>query len=88
MGDAVAQAAWAGLSPSARAVYAIDPAPGSAVGAPPAAPVPQKAAFADFAVVALLFDHLEWLWLDRAGHRRARFIWAQDRSHEAAWLVP
>jgi hypothetical protein len=86
--DAVARAAWGAGVPAGRACYAISPAPGTEVPAPPPAPSDTEAGFANFAVLALTFDVLDWLWLDHAGHRRARFAWAADRSLRAAWLVP
>jgi len=87
-GDDTARAAWATVPSSARAVYAINPAPGTEVPAPPPAPTDRGDAFANFAVLALTFDSLEWLWLDQAGHRRARFTWGADGLNHAAWLVP
>jgi pyridoxamine 5'-phosphate oxidase len=87
-GDDTAHAAWAAVPVTARAIYAIDPAPGAEVPAPPPAPTDQGHAFANFAVLALTFDSLEWLWLDKSGHRRARFTWDADGAHHAAWLVP
>ena len=86
--DDTAHAAWATVPPSSRAVYAIDPAPGTQVSAPPPAPTNREDAFANFAVLALTFDSLDWLWLDQAGHRRARFTWGADGVSHAAWLVP
>lgn len=87
-GDEVARAAWAAIAPASRSVYAISPAPGTEVSAPPPAPVSQEAGLSNFAVLALNFDMLEWLWLHHGGHRRARFTWAANGSLHAAWLVP
>lgn len=87
-GDSVATTAWLGCAPAGRAIYAIRPAPGTRVEAPPAAPADQAAGFENFAVITLKFDVLEWLWLYHGGHRRARFAWAADGSFDAAWLVP
>lgn len=88
VGDAVARAAWAASAPSSHAVYAISPAPGTQVAAPPPAAANQEEGFNNFAVLALSFDTLEWLWLHHGGHRRARFTWAADGSLHASWLVP
>lgn len=88
MDDATARAAWDAIPPPGRAIYAINPAPGTAVKQPPPPATDADAAFAHFAVLALIFDSLEWLWLDHAGHRRARFTWNPDGSHHATWLVP
>jgi hypothetical protein len=87
-GDDTARAAWSTVPASARPIYDIDPAPGTEVPAPPPAPTDSGDAFANFAVLALTFDGLEWLWLDQAGHRRARFTWTSEGLLHAAWLVP
>jgi hypothetical protein len=86
--DDLAREAWAAGVPSSHTCYAVSPAPGTAVAAPPPAPTDPDAGFANFAVLALTFDTLEWLWLYHGGHRRARFTWADDGSRGAAWLVP
>jgi hypothetical protein len=88
VGDAAAHAAWAASAPASRAGYATEPAPGTELPAPPPAPADTDAGFGNFAVLALTFDVLEWLWLHRDGHRRARFAWPADGSPHAAWLVP
>lgn len=85
--DAVADAAWATSRPASRACYAIGPAPGSAVAAPPPAPEDAHSGRANFAVVELEFAGLEWLHLDSAGHRRAGFAW-DGGAPAATWLVP
>jgi hypothetical protein len=83
--DAAAAAAWEATRPFSRLVYGIEPAPGTPVAAPPAAP--RHDARENFAVILLRFDVLEWLWLAADGHRRAIFAWNDDRE-EATWLVP
>ena len=86
--DQVAQAAWANGAPASHACYAINPAPGTEVPAPPPAATDPQAGFANFAVLALTFHTLEWLWLYHGGHRRARFTWTADAPPHATWLVP
>lgn len=86
--DAVARASWAASAPTSLTVYTISPAPGTAVTAPPPAPAGQETGFSNFAVLALTFDTLEWLWLHHSGHRRARFDWTADGAFRATWLVP
>jgi len=86
--DAVAQASWAASAPASRAVYAVSPAPGTEVSEPPQVPLGEEADFRNFAVLALTFHTLEWLWLHHAGHRRARFEWADDGALRSTWLVP
>jgi hypothetical protein len=88
IGDAVARAGWNAGAPRSRACYAIDPAPGTEVSAPPPAPTDEAAGQGNFAVLELTFVSLEWLWLFHGGHRRARFTWAEDGTRHAAWLVP
>lgn len=87
-GDAVAREAWAAGAPSSHFGYAITPAPGTEIAAPPPAAIGDASGFGNFALITLTFDMLEWLWLYHGGHRRARFAWADDGSHSAAWLVP
>ncbi len=87
-GDALAREAWAAGAPSSHFGYAIKPAPGTEIAAPPPAVVGDESGFGNFALVNLTFDTLEWLWLYHGGHRRAHFVWAEDGSHSASWLVP
>jgi pyridoxamine 5'-phosphate oxidase len=84
-GDALADAAWASSREFSRMCYAIEPAPGTPAAAPPPAPRDAEAGRAQFAVIALRFDTLEWLWLDATGHRRAHFTFEPEA---ATWLVP
>ena len=86
--DAVSQAAWAASRASSRAGYAIDPGPGRAVAVPPPMPQDPDAGRPHFAVLVLVFDQLEWLWLSHTGHRRARFDWGPEARRQATWLVP
>lgn len=85
--DPAAEAAWAGSREFSRMCYAIAPAPGTPVAAPPAAPDDPEAGRDNFAVLLLRFDRLEWLDLAASGHRRARFEW-REGAHSATWLVP
>jgi hypothetical protein len=80
------QAAWGSVPASARRDYA-GPAP---PGTPLAAPVPTEGGIdpaAQFALVILAVEALDWLGLERHGHRRARFILSGEPAH-ATWLVP
>jgi hypothetical protein len=86
--DAVAAAAWAASRPSSRQCYAIEPGPGAPVPAPPAAPRDAAAGQPHFRALMLHFHRLEWLDLDAAGHRRARFEWDEAGAPRATWLVP
>ena len=86
--DAVADAAWEASRPFSRLCYAITPAPGTPVPAPPPTPREQADGRAHFGVIMLGFHSLEWLWLAAEGHRRARFAWDAAGAMEATWLVP
>jgi hypothetical protein len=86
--DALAEAAWDASRPFSRMCYAIEPAPGTPLDAPPEAPRDSEAGRPHFAVLALRFDRLEWLWLAAEGHRRARLAWTPDGTPEATWLSP
>jgi hypothetical protein len=86
--DALAEAAWAGSRDFSRMCYAIEPAPGTPVAEPPAAPRDPQAGRGAFRVILLRFDRLEWLELAAAGHRRARFTWDGDAAPAMTWLVP
>ncbi|MGG5808115.1 pyridoxamine 5'-phosphate oxidase family protein [Falsiroseomonas sp. CW058] len=85
--DAVADAAWAGSRVMSRAVYAVEPGPGTPIAAPLPAPSDAGAGRTRFAVITVRFDSLDWLELAATGHRRARFDWTTG-APEATWLVP
>lgn len=42
----------------------------------------------NFGVVVIAVDWMEWLWLNREGHRRAIFNYTTDGSFTASWLIP
>ncbi|MEM6767815.1 MAG: pyridoxamine 5'-phosphate oxidase family protein [Bacteroidota bacterium] len=41
---------------------------------------------AHFAVIMLRLTSIEWLWLDRTGHRRA--LYTRESNWEGRWMVP
>lgn len=100
VGDAVARRAWDALAPSSRRAYLAPRTPGDPVEAPdPNLPeafrerLPDAAqaepGFARFSAIVLRVRTLEWLRLDRAGHRRARFEWPAGASSPAStWVRP
>ncbi len=85
--DAAADAAWSASRETSRMTYATDDPPGTPLPAPPAAPGDPIGGRAHFAAVALRVDSLDWLLLDPAGHRRARFTWLADGTTGATWIA-
>lgn len=85
--DALAEAAWQASRAFSRIIYAIEPAPGTQVAAPPPAPQDEAAGRPHFATIEVRMHSLEWLWLAAGGHRRARIDWTGTEEH-ATWLVP
>ena len=93
--DAVAEAAWAVAQASSRATYAIDPGPGTAIreggdyrlGSEAEAWDGAEAGRGNFAVVTVRAERLEFLYLDRRGHRRALWL-RSDGGWVESWLVP
>ena len=90
--DAVAEAAWAGSQPMSRVCYGIDPAPGTALarGGAYAQPDPEAALLIgrpNFCVIRVRAEVLDFLYLDRRGHRRAG--WTRgETGWTGTWLVP
>lgn len=87
-GEAV-DAAWARLSPSSRAMYAQAVAPGTPVDAPQSAAKAAGDGRDRFALLTLSVRALDWLALQAAPHRRARFEWSGPGAAPVArWLAP
>lgn len=88
--DAVADEAWAGSRPFSKVCYGTDPPPGTVIPAGEAYALPSgeevETGRPNFSAVLLTVESLEWLYLDRAGHRRARFTFGAAPA--ATWLVP
>ncbi len=90
--DALARAAWEESRLMSQACYATQPAPGTRIGVPGAFDLPEDAAAIaagapNFSVVSICLTEIETLYLDHAGHRRARFV-LDDDDQQASWLVP
>jgi pyridoxamine 5'-phosphate oxidase len=96
--SAAADAAWASSNASGRRCYLAEPGPGSISEIPssglPASVenrVPELAETesgrANFAVMIVTLDSLEWLYLAHDGHRRARFV-REDGEWRGVWLIP
>lgn len=90
--DAVADAAWLAAQAMSRVCYGIDPAPGTAIAEGGAYGLPDAEAALTlgrphFAAVLVQAERLDFLHLDRRGHRRAG--WRRDGDGWAgSWLVP
>lgn len=85
-------AAWAGLRTTSRLSYGTTPKPGETVPSQDAYDRPEEQLAGDggrsnFALVEITIAALEYLHLDPAGHRRARFTWTHD-GLTSRWLVP
>ena len=90
--DAVAEAAWTGSRAMSRVCYGAEPAPGTALPAGDAYTLPDEATAAmtgrrNFCAVVVRAQRLDFLYLDRRGHRRA--AWCRDGSDwEGGWVAP
>lgn len=98
-GDEVEQA-WDAATLFARRAYMATAAPGSIVDQPVSG-LPKyiegqqptdddiAPARANFALLHVEFDTVEWLYLANSGHRRARWCWnARNAKWEGCWLIP
>lgn len=93
-----ADKAWASSNASSRRCYLASPGPGSASDTPTSglpiaveSRVPDlsetEAGRANFAVMMVILETLEWLYLAHDGHRRARFV--RDAGvWRGVWLIP
>jgi pyridoxamine 5'-phosphate oxidase len=96
--SATADAAWEGSTLFARRCYMAEAAPG-AVSLQPVSGLPERIkgkqpttediipARANFAILLVKFDTIEWLYLANSGHRRARWNW-DGADWSGSWLVP
>lgn len=89
--DPLAAAHWARLSVPSRYAYGVEPAPGSSIEHPvladaALASADERRQYAQFTVLVLDVATVEWLFLERSGHRRARFD--LDDGGLGAWLAP
>ncbi len=89
----VAAQAWAASRPQSRLCYEQAVAPGEPVVSPlPELAVDKRFAAADdgwanFAVLLVTVDAIEWLYLAIEGHRRARWEW-RDGDWQGTWMAP
>ena len=95
-----AEEAWRRLSPLGRRAYmaisgtgqpleqASSALPTQLEGRIPEAEEVERG-FANFTLICVTYDALDWLALDRAGNRRAQFSWQQTNKNWAGgWFVP
>ncbi len=88
-GDALAEAAWAGLRAQTRATYRVQPGPGTKLSGPdnPAPDASEAEAERVFCVIRLAIHAVDWLHLAEGGHRRARF-YGVGEALAGEWVVP
>ena len=87
-----AESIWSEAQPMSRSVYGIRPAPGTALAQGGDYTLPDaEAAFLsareNFAVVVVRAERLEFLYLDRRGHRRALWL-RSEAGWVETWLAP
>ena len=100
-GNAVSHQRWAGSRPSSLRCFlgaqpgSISPVPTSGLPADIEGRVPEaaelQAAEPHFAVLQVLMERLEWLYLHTGGQRRAEFNWpveSQSSDCSMTWLNP
>ncbi|GJE55900.1 MULTISPECIES: pyridoxamine 5'-phosphate oxidase family protein [Methylobacterium] len=90
--DWFAESIWTEAQPMSRAVYGIVPGPGTALlnGGGYTLPGADEAILAgrdNFGVVVIRAERLEFLYLDRRGHRRALWL-RSDAGWVETWLAP
>jgi pyridoxamine 5'-phosphate oxidase len=89
--DAIADLGWQKSQVQSRICYAAVKGPGQAISAPEVVEIANTladdAARANFAVVQVTAERIEWLYLAALGHRRA--LWAySDGAWQGQWLQP
>ncbi|WP_019904032.1 pyridoxamine 5'-phosphate oxidase family protein [Methylobacterium sp. 77] len=90
--DALAEAAWAGSLAMSRVCYGVEPGPGSELASGEAYTLPETdeaiaAGRPNFCAAVVSADAIEFLFLDRRGHRRA--AWRRDGAvWTGTWLAP
>lgn len=85
--DAAVLQAWAQVPQSNRANYRTTLAPGMMVESFDAIDHVEGDDSANFALLRFTATAFDWLWLDRAGHKRAQFDLATTPATRH-WLVP
>jgi pyridoxamine 5'-phosphate oxidase len=96
--DDLARAAWDEVDLASRFSYLTDRAPGQVVTGPTSGregidgrlPTPEEATagWDNFAVLVMRISEIDWVLLDNAGHRRARFTFEGQGLARQSWLIP
>lgn len=85
---ATVDSAWNALGADSRLAYRSFEPPGTTVAALPlAAGFPDDEGRANFALVTIILDRIEWLDLVVPGHRRALHV-REGAAWRSSWLVP
>lgn len=89
--DAVAESAWGASRQMSRACYGTEPEPGTPLDSFNGFRIPSEegeinAGRENFCAVLIHVETIETLYLDHAGHRRARF--ALGSTVDSSWLTP
>lgn len=90
--DALADEAWAGAQAMSRVCYGVTPGPGTALEAGGGYALPEEDETAtlgreNFCAVLVRAERLDFLYLDRRGHRRALWRRGED-GWVGSWLAP
>ena len=90
--DTVTHKAWEKSKEMSKACYSVPFPPGTEVDDPTLCDIEPKDLVLDdgyqnFAVLIFIFQHLEYLFLQASGHRRAKFSW-KDEDLTSSWLAP
>ncbi|MDR7038995.1 pyridoxine/pyridoxamine 5'-phosphate oxidase [Methylobacterium sp. BE186] len=91
--DAVADDAWRASLPMSRVCYGIDPAPGTALPRGGAYALPDaddtiNVGRPRFCALLVRAERLDFLYLDRRGHRRAGWRRTGEGGWTGTWLAP
>lgn len=90
--DIITQMAWKNSKEMSKACYSVPLPPGTEVNNPTLCDIKPKElvledGYQNFAVLIFTFQHLEYLFLQASGHRRAKFCWKDD-GLASSWLAP
>jgi pyridoxamine 5'-phosphate oxidase len=91
--DEISHQAWTHSKTMSQVCYGVSPASGSLIEAGNAYSLPNtpellSVSEANFCVVRIHINTLEWLYLAREGHRRLRCTYDECGHVQSDWLVP